>query len=120
MQKYRQLFHTQVVKNHPTIQMLEDFVKTAGKETKREVQESYPLTNTQEGIFIECTANMGSTIYNIPYLLKLDKKVDLDKLAAAIDSTVEAHPYLKTKLFMDDNGNVLQKRMMILYTKHRS
>ena len=89
---------------------MEEFVKTAGKESKREVQESYPLTNTQEGIFIECTANMGSTIYNIPYLLKLDNKVDLDRLAEAIDSTVEAHPYLKTRLFMDDNGNVLQKR----------
>lgn len=48
--------------------------------------------------------------YNIPYLLKLDNKVDLDRLAEAIDSTVEAHPYLKTRLFMDDNGNVLQKR----------
>ena len=89
---------------------MEKFVKTAGKESKREVQESYPLTNTQEGIFIECTANMGSTIYNIPYLLKLDNKVNLDRLAEAIDSTVEAHPYLKTRLFMDDNGNVLQKR----------
>jgi len=85
-------------------------VKTAGKETKREIQENYPLTNTQEGIFIECTANMGSTIYNIPYLLKLDKKVDLDKLAEAIDSTVAAHPYLKTRLFMSDEGEVLQKR----------
>ena len=101
---------TSDIKDNPTVQMLEGFVKTAGKETKREVQESYPLTNTQEGIFIECTANMGSTIYNIPYLLKLDKKVDLDRLAAAVDSTVEAHPYLKTRLFMDDNGNVLQKR----------
>ena len=90
--------------------MLESFVKTAGKETKREIQENYPLTNTQEGIFIECTANMGSTIYNIPYLLKLDKKVDLDKLAEAIDSTVAAHPYLKTRLFMSDEGEVLQKR----------
>ena len=90
--------------------MLEGFVKTAGKETKREIQENYPLTNTQEGIFIECTANMGSTIYNIPYLLKLDKKVDLDKLAEAIDSTVAAHPYLKTRLFMSDEGEVLQKR----------
>ena len=86
------------------------FLKTAGKETKREIQENYPLTNTQEGIFIECTANMGSTIYNIPYLLKLDKKVDLDKLAEAIDSTVAAHPYLKTRLFMSDEGEVLQKR----------
>ena len=85
-------------------------MKTAGKETKREIQENYPLTNTQEGIFIECTANMGSTIYNIPYLLKLDKKVNLDKLAEAIDSTVAAHPYLKTRLFMSDEGEVLQKR----------
>ena len=107
-----------IVDDEPlAVKMLEDFVKTAGKETKREVQESYPLTNTQEGIFIECTANMGSTIYNIPYLLKLDKKVDLDKLATAIDSTVEAHPYLKTKLFME---MCFRNGMMILYTKHRS
>lgn len=98
------------IKNHPTIQMLEGFVKTAGKEMTREIQKTYPLTNTQEGIFIECTANMGSTIYNIPYLLKLDKKVDLDRLAKVIDSTVEAHPYLKTRLFMSDEGEVLQKR----------
>ena len=101
---------TSDIKNHPTIEMLEGFVQSAGKTTKREVRDSYPLTNTQEGIFIECTANMGSTIYNIPYLLKLDKKVDLDRLAAAIDSAVEAHPYLKTRLFMDENGEVLQKR----------
>ncbi|MDD5803771.1 MAG: amino acid adenylation domain-containing protein [Clostridia bacterium] len=101
---------TSDIKSNPTIQLLEGFVKTAGKETTREIQENYPLTNTQEGIFIECTANMGSTIYNIPYLLKLDKKVDLDKLARAIDSTVAAHPYLKTRLFMSEEGEVLQKR----------
>ena len=101
---------TSDIKSHPTIELLEGFVQTAGRETIREVQENYPLTNTQEGIFIECTANMGSTIYNIPYLLRLDKKVDLDRLAAAIDSTIEAHPYLKTRLFMDENGDVLQKR----------
>ncbi len=55
-------------------EMLEGFVKTAGKETKREIQENYPLTNTQEGIFIECTANMGSTNLDIGYLLKLIKR----------------------------------------------
>ena len=101
---------TSDIKNNPTIQALESFVKTAGKETKREIQEVYPLTNTQEGIFIECTANMGTTIYNIPYLLKLDKRVDLERLACAIDSTVKAHSYLKTRLFMDENGDVLQRR----------
>ena len=40
----------------------------------------------------------------------MTKKVDLDKLAEAIDSTVAAHPYLKTRLFMSDEGEVLQKR----------
>ena len=104
------MIKTSDIKNNPTIQALESFVKTAGKETKREIQEVYPLTNTQEGIFIECTANMGTTIYNIPYLLKLDKRVDLERLACAIDSTVKAHSYLKTRLFMDENGDVLQRR----------
>ena len=47
------MIKTSDIKNHPTIRMMEEFVKTAGKESKREVQESYPLTNTQEGIFIE-------------------------------------------------------------------
>ena len=34
----------------------------------------------------------------------------MDRLAEAIDSTVEAHPYLKMRLFMNENGDVLQKR----------
>ena len=101
---------TSDIKDNPTIKKLEGFVQKAGKGTKRDIQEIYPLTNTQEGILIECTANMGTTIYNIPYLFKLDKKVDLDRLAKAIDCMVEAHPYLKTCLFMDENGDVLQKR----------
>lgn len=101
---------TSDIKNNPTVQKLEKFIGNAGKSKKREVREIYPLTNTQEGIFIECTANMGTTIYNIPYLLKLGKGVELEKLAKAIDKTVEIHPYLKTRLFMDDDGNVMQKR----------
>lgn len=101
---------TSDIKNNPTIQRLESFIKNAGKGKKREKREIYPLTNTQEGILVECTANMGTTIYNIPYLLKLGRGVDLEKLASAIDMTVEAHPYLKTRLFMNDNGDVLQKR----------
>mgnify|MGYP002224060376 CR=1 FL=1 len=98
---------------------MEEFVKTAGKESKREVQESYPLTNTQEGIFIECTANMGSTIYNIPYLLKLDNKVDLDRLAEAIDSTVEAHPYLKPVCLWMTTEMYFRNETMGSVIKHR-
>ena len=90
---------TSDIKNNPTVQKLEKFIGNAGKSKKREVREVYPLTNTQEGIFIECTANMGTTIYNIPYLLKLGKGVELEKLAKAIDKTVEAHPLFENSSF---------------------
>ncbi len=89
------------------------------KDIKREIQEVYPLTNTQEGIFIECTANMGTTIYNIPYLFKLDRRVDLDKTGGAIDSTVKAHPisrhvclWMRMEMFFRDV-------MMICHAEHR-
>ena len=53
---------------------------------------------------------MGTTVYNIPYLFKLDEKVDLEKLKTAIEQTVEAHPYLKVQLFMDEDGEIRQRR----------
>ena len=36
--------------------------------------------------------------------------MDLQRLKKAIEETVEAHPYIKTTLMLDDNGDILQKR----------
>ena len=59
---------------------------------------------------IDCTANMGTTVYNIPYLLKLSRNVDLERLKSALEQTIEAHPYLKVQLFMDEDGEIRQRR----------
>ena len=56
---------TSDIKDHPTIQMLEGFVKTAGKETKREIQENYPLTNTPGGNFHRVYSQYG--IHHLQY-----------------------------------------------------
>lgn len=98
------------LKANPTVIQLEKFLLGAQKSEKNEKREVYPLTNAQAGVFIDCTANMGTTVYNIPYLFKLDPKVDLHKLKHAIERTVEAHPYLKVQLFMDEDREIRQRR----------
>ena len=98
------------LKEHDTVEKLEKFLADSSREETFEKQETYPLTQTQNGIFVECAANPGSTIYNIPFLFRLGENVDLQRLKKAIEETVEAHPYIKTTLMLDDNGDILQKR----------
>ncbi len=98
------------LKDNNTVEKLEYFL---GRATEAQVfakQEAYPLTQTQNGIFVECAANPKSTIYNIPFLFQLDETVDLQRLKEAAEKTVEAHPYIKTTLSMDENGDIWQKR----------
>ena len=64
-----------------------------------------PLTKTQEGIFVECMARKGEVAYNNPILLKLDDTIDPEKLARAIETTIEAHAYIKGRISEDSEGN---------------
>lgn len=98
------------LKENNTIEKLEAFLQGGEEKEIFAVQDTYPLTQTQNGIFVECAANPGSTIYNIPFLFRLDEKVELPRLQKAIEETAAAHPYIKTTLFMDENGDIWQKR----------
>lgn len=98
------------LKEHDTVEKLEKFLAGSSQEEVFEKQEMYPLTQTQNGIFVECAANPGSTIYNIPFLFRLGENVDLQRLKQAVEETVEAHPYIKTTLILDDDGDIWQKR----------
>lgn len=98
------------LKEHDTVEKLERFLANSSQEEVFAEQERYPLTQTQNGIFVECAANPGSTIYNIPFLFRLGEHVDLQRLKKAIEETVEAHPYIKTTLMLDDDGDIWQKR----------
>ena len=98
------------LKQNPTVVQLEQFLLCAQKAEKNEKRDVYPMSGNQAGVFVDCTANMGTTVYNIPYLMKLDPKVDIYKLKNAIEQTVKAHPYLNATLFMDEDGEFRQRR----------
>lgn len=98
------------LKEYNSVEKLEKLLQERGERETFAVQDDYPLTQTQNGIFVECAANPGSTIYNIPFLFRLDEKVELSRLKKAVEETVAAHPYIKTTLFMDEKGDIRQKR----------
>ena len=49
-----------------------------------------------------------STVWNIPVLLKLDGSVDIDKVKAAVDICLKAHPVFSTVYLFDDDRNLVQ------------
>lgn len=98
------------INNNATVRKLEAFLKDTAVQTKYEALPDYPLTQTQRGILTECLANEGTTAYNIPLLLKISKRIDTDRLRSAIVAAIDAHPYLKSTLFADRNGDIRVKR----------
>ena len=73
-------------------------------------RKDYPLSQTQLGIYVECMSQQGSTLYNNAILFKLADDIDINKLARACEAVVEAHPYIKTRLFVDEEGHPRQRR----------
>lgn len=81
-----------------------------GKPSCHQHQADYPLSQTQLGIFAACMSRQGQVAYNNGMLFRLDCSVDLSRLAKAFETVVDAHPYVKTRLFIDAKGNPRQKR----------
>ena len=74
---------------------------------KSRERSSYPLSQTQLGIYLECMMDKESDMYNIPMLLKLDPSIDAEKLEKAIYAAVEAHPSLKCSIQSTGDGSVV-------------
>ena len=68
---------------------------------------TYPLTQTQTGIYISSTNARKDGNYNLDMLYRLDEGVDIERLAQALDKVIETHPYVKSRLVMDSGGDVL-------------
>lgn len=95
---------TLTLREHPSIRELAS-LQGQEEELPLEKLDSYPLTKTQEGIYVETISHPGSTVYNIPLLYRLDPKVDLDRLEAAVVKAIENHPYLHSHLVLDETGS---------------
>ncbi len=109
------VFTTRDIKEQNTIEKLEAFIEKekSGKSSAPDlsVRPDYPLSKTQEGVYVECIAKPDTTVYNIPVLLEIGADLDLGKLKAAIAAAVNAHPFIKTRLFLNDDGDVRMRRM---------
>lgn len=83
---------------------------TKAEPFRKERQADYPLSKTQLGIFAACMARQGEKAYNNGMLFLLGNGLDLTRLAKACEAMIEAHPYVKTRLFIDEKGNPRQRR----------
>ena len=99
------------VKGDCTVRALEALISEESGREEIEILDEYPLSKNQEGLFVDCIANPGSTIYNIPLLLKVSDSVDLGRLKDAVVRAVDAHPHIKARISTDKKGNAVQRRM---------
>ena len=72
------------------------------------MKKTAPLSKTQYGIYVECVQHLGEYCYNITYLYTLDGSLDEEKLKAAIESVVAAHPTLFTRIELNEQGEPVQ------------
>lgn len=105
---------TSDLRANPTVVALEAFLQDHTKSSyesivTRDPSAACPLTTSQQGVFVDCVANPGSTIYNIPYLLRIGTGIDVDRLVQAICTAISAHPCLDVRLELDDDGEVRQR-----------
>ena len=83
---------------------LEEFNKLA------DTLDYFPLTENQLGVYYECMQSPDEIRYTLPIVLRFDSDVDAEKLRQSIIKTVEAHPYIKTRIITADDGSLKQQR----------
>ena len=67
-----------------------------------------PLSKSQYGIYAECVSHTGEPCYNIPYLYIIDGTLDGERLRRAVETMVQAHPTLFTRIALGDDGEPVQ------------
>ena len=68
----------------------------------------YPLMENQRGLYLEWEKTPNTTQYNIPFVYGFEG-IEADLMVNALKKTVNAHPYLKSKLIEVDGEVVLQR-----------
>lgn len=86
---------------HPTVEQIEEQVKTAPKLRKREAKNRYPATIVQSSGFFGVVSD-GENL-NLPMLYTLHPSIQNEKLKEAIYQTMEAHPGLTARFEMNEN-----------------
>ncbi|WP_458403578.1 amino acid adenylation domain-containing protein, partial [Methanobrevibacter sp.] len=92
------------IKNSDEDSELEEFIKLA------DTLDYFPLTENQLGVYYECMQNPGEIRYTLPTVIRFDNDIEAEKLKEAVINTVEAHPYLKTRIITAEDGSIKQEK----------
>ena len=103
-------FRVADIRTHSTVRQLEELIDSSEAAEVREILPDYPITRSQMGIYIECVSDPGSVTYNIPMLIRLSDRLDPGRLLSAVRTALDAHPYVRTTLFADAEGNIRARR----------
>ncbi len=72
-------------------------------EQDAKIYDKVPLSQTQLGIYLDSLNNTSA--YTIPILVKLPNDLDIQKLKAAIDTAIKAHPSMLCAIKADKHGD---------------
>ena len=67
---------------------------------------TYPLSQTQTGIYLSELNATGNADYNIDMLYYLDNGIDIERVRNAIMSVLENHRYVCSRLLQTDDGEI--------------
>ncbi len=69
----------------------------------------YELTPNQLGVYFDCVKDFEKVTYNLPKYIDFGGDIDENRLKSAIINAINYHPYLKTRIVMND-GIAYQER----------
>lgn len=96
----------------PTIQGQAQLLETKGLKEFQLIQETekqdhYPVSFTQERLWVLTQFEEASKAYHMPAAFKISGEIDLQRLQAAVNMVVKKHESLRT-VFREVNGNPVQ------------
>ena len=111
LQQYEIKIPVKDILEHPTVREMAQHSKheKAVQYNPYPIRETYPLSESQRGMLIDCLMNRDALQYNIPALLKY-KTLDIPRFKEALAKVGEAHPYLKARIAMQGDDYVQVRR----------
>lgn len=78
------------------------------EEKEDDIQDAYPLTSVQMGVYYDAMKKEADTLYNIPMCFAFED-ISPERLADAVKAAIKAHAYINTHIELRD-GSFVQVR----------
>lgn len=74
-----------------------------------EVKKYYDMSSAQKRMYFLWEKNKESISYNVPQFYKIVGEVNIERLRNAFNALVQRHEILRTRFFMNENGELVQQ-----------